>query len=61
VSAARQALLAREKAMSVELDALRAERRLWLDLVPKGRNEADTVMSWLKLHDAYTTDAQKTR
>jgi predicted dithiol-disulfide oxidoreductase (DUF899 family) len=24
----------------------------WLDLVPKGRNESDT-MSWLKLHDEY--------
>lgn len=26
---------------------------MWLDLVPKGRNEGDGVMSWLKLHDEY--------
>ena len=25
----------------------------WLDLTPKGRNEAEGVMSWLKLHDEY--------
>ena len=25
----------------------------WLDLTPKGRNEGDGVMSWLKLHDEY--------
>jgi predicted dithiol-disulfide oxidoreductase (DUF899 family) len=25
----------------------------WLDLTPKGRNEADGIMSWLKLHDEY--------
>jgi predicted dithiol-disulfide oxidoreductase (DUF899 family) len=25
----------------------------WLDLTPKGRNEADGVMSWVKLHDEY--------
>lgn len=26
---------------------------MWLDLAPKGRNEADGVMSWIKLHDEY--------
>jgi predicted dithiol-disulfide oxidoreductase (DUF899 family) len=25
----------------------------WLDLVPKGRNEAGGTMSWVKLHDEY--------
>jgi predicted dithiol-disulfide oxidoreductase (DUF899 family) len=25
----------------------------WLDLAPKGRNEGEGVMSWLKLHDEY--------
>lgn len=25
----------------------------WLDLTPKGRNEIDGTMSWLKLHDEY--------
>jgi predicted dithiol-disulfide oxidoreductase (DUF899 family) len=25
----------------------------WLDLAPKGRNEADGVMSWVKLHNEY--------
>jgi predicted dithiol-disulfide oxidoreductase (DUF899 family) len=25
----------------------------WLDLTPKGRNEAGGIMSWLKLHDEY--------
>ncbi len=25
----------------------------WLDLTPKGRNEADGIMSWVKLHDEY--------
>jgi predicted dithiol-disulfide oxidoreductase (DUF899 family) len=25
----------------------------WLDLTPKGRNESDGIMSWLKLHDEY--------
>lgn len=25
----------------------------WLDLVPKGRNENGTTMSWVKLHDEY--------
>ncbi len=25
----------------------------WLDLTPKGRNEVDGVMSWVKLHDEY--------
>ncbi|WP_119421167.1 DUF899 domain-containing protein [Desertibaculum subflavum] len=25
----------------------------WLDLTPKGRNEGEGVMSWLKLHDEY--------
>jgi predicted dithiol-disulfide oxidoreductase (DUF899 family) len=27
----------------------------WLDLAPKGRNEAGGTMSWLKLHDEYET------
>jgi predicted dithiol-disulfide oxidoreductase (DUF899 family) len=27
----------------------------WLDLTPKGRNEADGVMSWVRLHDEYAT------
>lgn len=26
---------------------------MWLDLTPKGRNEADGIMSWVKLHDEY--------
>jgi predicted dithiol-disulfide oxidoreductase (DUF899 family) len=25
----------------------------WLDLVPKGRNETDSTMSWVRLHDEY--------
>jgi predicted dithiol-disulfide oxidoreductase (DUF899 family) len=25
----------------------------WLDLVPKGRNEAEGIMSWVRLHDEY--------
>ena len=25
----------------------------WLDLAPKGRNEAGSTMSWLWLHDEY--------
>ncbi|MEZ5935415.1 MAG: thioredoxin family protein [Alphaproteobacteria bacterium] len=25
----------------------------WLDLVPKGRNEGDDIMSWVRLHDEY--------
>jgi predicted dithiol-disulfide oxidoreductase (DUF899 family) len=25
----------------------------WLDLTPKGRNETDGIMSWVKLHDRY--------
>lgn len=33
---------------------------MWLDLAPKGRNEADGVMSWIKLHDEYEAgDAAK--
>jgi len=28
----------------------------WLDLTPKGRNESDGVMSWVKLHDEYEAD-----
>ncbi|HET8728798.1 MAG TPA: thioredoxin family protein [Alphaproteobacteria bacterium] len=28
---------------------------MWLDLTPKGRNEDDGVMSWVKLHDEYET------
>jgi len=27
----------------------------WLDLTPKGRNEGDGTMSWVKLHDEYET------
>ena len=27
----------------------------WLDLAPKGRNEADGTMSWVRLHDEYET------
>ena len=30
----------------------------WLDLAPKGRNEAGGTMSWLKLHDEYETEAK---
>ena len=26
---------------------------MWLDLAPKGRNEGDGVMRWIKLHDEY--------
>jgi len=26
---------------------------MWLDLAPKGRNEGNGVMSWIKLHDEY--------
>lgn len=26
----------------------------WLDLTPKGRNEVDGTMSWVRLHDEYT-------
>jgi predicted dithiol-disulfide oxidoreductase (DUF899 family) len=25
----------------------------WLDLAPKGRNEGEGTMSWVKLHDQY--------
>jgi predicted dithiol-disulfide oxidoreductase (DUF899 family) len=25
----------------------------WLDMVPKGRNEGDAIMSWVRLHDEY--------
>jgi predicted dithiol-disulfide oxidoreductase (DUF899 family) len=25
----------------------------WLDMAPKGRNEGDSIMSWLRLHDEY--------
>lgn len=25
----------------------------WLDLTPKGRNETDGTMSWMRLHDEY--------
>lgn len=31
---------------------------MWLDLAPKGRNEADGVMSWVKLHDEYEAAKQ---
>jgi predicted dithiol-disulfide oxidoreductase (DUF899 family) len=27
----------------------------WLDLTPRGRNEADGIMSWVRLHDEYKT------
>ena len=26
---------------------------MWLDMAPKGRNEAGGTMSWVKLHDEY--------
>lgn len=26
---------------------------MWLDLVPKGRNEGEGIMSWVRLHDEY--------
>lgn len=32
----------------------------WLDLTPKGRNEADGIMSWVQLHDEYPQAAAKT-
>jgi predicted dithiol-disulfide oxidoreductase (DUF899 family) len=32
----------------------------WLDLAPKGRNEAGGTMSWLKLHDEYETVGTRT-
>lgn len=28
---------------------------MWLDLTPKGRNEVDGIMSWVRLHDEYET------
>jgi predicted dithiol-disulfide oxidoreductase (DUF899 family) len=31
----------------------------WLDLTPKGRNEGEGVMSWLKLHDEYEAAAKE--
>ncbi|HJQ59812.1 MAG TPA: DUF899 family protein, partial [Vineibacter sp.] len=30
---------------------------MWLDLAPKGRNEVDGIMSWVRLHDTYETPA----
>jgi predicted dithiol-disulfide oxidoreductase (DUF899 family) len=27
----------------------------WLDLTPKGRNEIDGIMRWVRLHDEYTS------
>jgi predicted dithiol-disulfide oxidoreductase (DUF899 family) len=30
---------------------------MWLDLVPKGRNEVGDIMSWVKLHDEYGTSS----
>ena len=30
---------------------------MWLDLTPKGRNEVDGIMSWVRLHDEYETGA----
>lgn len=31
---------------------------MWLDLSPKGRNEGEGVMSWLKLHDEYDASGE---
>lgn len=31
----------------------------FLDMTPKGRNEGDGIMSWLRLHDEYETSAAK--
>ena len=31
---------------------------MWLDLVPKGRNEAGGIMSWVRLHDEYRPSKQ---
>lgn len=28
----------------------------WLDMTPKGRNEGDGIMNWLRLHDEYADD-----
>ena len=28
---------------------------MWLDLAPKGRNEGEGVMNWIKLHDEYAS------
>jgi predicted dithiol-disulfide oxidoreductase (DUF899 family) len=30
---------------------------MWLDLVPKGRNEVGGIMSWVRLHDEYQSTA----
>lgn len=30
----------------------------WLDLAPKGRNEGDSIMSWVRLHDEYADTPQ---
>ncbi len=55
--AARKQLLAREKELTHQRDALSAERRAlpWLDLVPKGRDEDDLdfSMAWLRRRDEY--------
>jgi predicted dithiol-disulfide oxidoreductase (DUF899 family) len=32
---------------------------MWLDLVPKGRNEADGIMSWVRLRDEYPRAAEE--
>jgi len=33
----------------------------WLDLTPKGRNEANGVMSWVRLHDEYKTATNESK
>ena len=33
---------------------------MWLDLAPKGRNETEGVMSWVKLHDEYPPGGKST-
>jgi predicted dithiol-disulfide oxidoreductase (DUF899 family) len=30
----------------------------WLDMAPKGRNEGDAIMSWLRRHDEYEDEGQ---
>lgn len=39
---------------------LRVGAFMWLDLVPKGRNEADGIMNWVRLHDEYPARATAT-
>lgn len=31
----------------------------FLDMVPKGRNEPDSIMQWVRLHDQYDTAKAK--